>query len=236
MVKILSLFIFAWLLKQWYRYRATLLSKMEKFFMAGKGRQHTPTFKSNIQLVTNASFLMTIYSDYITYAGRSIKCSHANTTHDPRVTWWGYGNNYLRQVHCMASSIVPYKTYRMFVSCRGGYATQFSRNVSYPNLLTGAIVGGPDVYDNFDDQRANYEETEPAAYNNAPLLDILARLHAVELPSLKPIATNPKTTTKSDSHVFPAWINSLAAGKNIEFVYIRFASRAVVSVSSYTTV
>ncbi|KAK4487683.1 hypothetical protein RD792_005656 [Penstemon davidsonii] len=78
----------------------------------------------------------------------------------------------------MASSIVSCKTYRTFVSCWKGHATWFSRNASYPNLLTGAIVGGPDAYDNFADQRDNYEQTEHATYNNAPLLVILARLHA----------------------------------------------------------
>ncbi|KAL0329960.1 UNVERIFIED_CONTAM: Endoglucanase 19 [Sesamum radiatum] len=217
----------------------------------------------------------------------------------------GYGNNYPRQVHHRASSIVSYKVDPSFVSCRGGYATWFSRKASDPNLLTGAIVGGPDAYDNFADQRDNYEQTEPATYNNAPLLGILARLHAghsgynqllpVELPALKPVAANPpaanpvvpassaspvainqkltaswvhngKTyyrysttitnkssknlknlklyiselygplwglTKSGDSYFFPSWINSLAAGKSIEFVYIHSASPAKVSVSNY---
>jgi hypothetical protein len=88
----------------------------------------------------------------------------------------GYGNNYPRQVHHRGSSIVSYKVDPTFVSCRGGYATWFSRKGSDPNLLTGAIVGGPDAYDNFADERDNYEQTEPATYNNAPLLGLLARL------------------------------------------------------------
>lgn len=37
-----------------------------------------------------------------------------------------------------------------------------------------------------------------------------------------------------NSYVFPAWIESLAPGKSIEFVYIHSASPASVSVSSYT--
>lgn len=40
-----------------------------------------------------------------------------------------------------------------------------------------------------------------------------------------------------DSYVFPAWLNSLQAGKSLEFVYIHSAnSPAVVSISSYTLV
>jgi len=97
---------------------------------------------------------------------------------NPRATSYmvGYGNNYPRQVHHRGSSIVSYKVDPTFVSCRGGYATWFSRKGSDPNLLTGAIVGGPDAYDNFADERDNYEQTEPATYNNAPLLGLLARL------------------------------------------------------------
>lgn len=41
-------------------------------------------------------------------------------------------------------------------------------------------------------------------------------------------------TKSGDSYGFPAWINSLPAGKSLEFVYIQSASLADVSVSSYT--
>lgn len=40
-------------------------------------------------------------------------------------------------------------------------------------------------------------------------------------------------TKNGDTYVFPAWIQSLPAGKSIEFVYIQSASPADVSVSSY---
>jgi len=89
----------------------------------------------------------------------------------------GYGNNFPQRVHHRGSSIVSIKVNPSFVSCRGGYSTWFSSKKSDPNLLTGALVGGPDAYDDFADQRDNYEQTEPATYNNAPLIGILARLN-----------------------------------------------------------
>lgn len=97
---------------------------------------------------------------------------------NPRATSYmvGYGQNYPRQVHHRGSSIVSFKVDQKFVTCRGGYATWYSRKGSDPNVLTGALVGGPDAYDNFADQRDNYEQTESATYNNAPLLGVLARL------------------------------------------------------------
>ena len=97
---------------------------------------------------------------------------------NPRATSYmvGYGHNYPQQVHHRASSIVSIKVNPSFVTCCGGYATWFSRKASNPNLLVGAVLGGPDAYDNFADQRDNYKQTEPATYNNAPLFGLLARL------------------------------------------------------------
>ncbi|KAG6782880.1 hypothetical protein POTOM_012305 [Populus tomentosa] len=150
---------------------------------------------NNMQFVTSASFLASVYSDYLVSAGRNLNCAAGNVApsqlltlaksqvdyilgDNPRATSYmvGYGNNYPRQVHHRGSSIVSYKVDPTFISCRGGYATWFSRKGSDPNLLTGAIVGGPDAYDNFADERDNYEQTEPATYNNAPVLGLLARL------------------------------------------------------------
>ncbi|KAH1107331.1 hypothetical protein J1N35_011099 [Gossypium stocksii] len=283
---------------------------------------------NNMQFVTSASFLATVYSDYLAASRGSLKCAAGNVApsellsfaksqvdyilgDNPRATSYmvGYGNNFPRQVHHRASSIVSFKVDPKFVACRQGYATWYSRKASDPNVLTGAIVGGPDAYDNFADERDNYEQTEPATYNNAPLLGILARLGGghggynqllpVVVPAPNPVVAKPKpapkpkftptpatssnpitieqkmttswnakgktyyrystiVTNKSyktlkdlklsisklygplwglsksgNSYGFPTWLNSLPAGKSIEFVYIHSTSPADISVSSY---
>lgn len=98
---------------------------------------------------------------------------------NPRATSYmvGYGATYPQQVHHRGSSIVSIKVDPAFVSCKGGYATWYGRQASDPNLLDGAIVGGPDAYDDFTDERDNYQQTEAATYNNAPILGVLARLN-----------------------------------------------------------
>lgn len=285
---------------------------------------------NNLQFVTSASFLLTVYSDYLQSAGRSIQCSSGTASptdlfnfaksqvdyilgDNPRATSYmvGYGSTFPQQVHHRGSSIVSIKVNPSFVTCRGGYATWYSRKASDPNLLDGAIVGGPDAYDNFADERDNYEQTEPATYNNAPILGVLARLNggrntfsqlltgSVPLPDepvMNPapeVKPSPAPATKSSSpftveqtataswkskgktytrysvvvsnkssqtvkdinlsisklygplwgldksgngYRFPAWFNSLPAGKSLEFVYIHSASPADVSVSGYTLV
>lgn len=289
---------------------------------------------NNIQFVTSASFLLTVYSDYLSSARKTAQCSSGTATpsellafaksqvdyilgDNPRATSYmvGYGSTYPQQVHHRASSIVSIKVNPSFVSCTGGYATWFNRKASDPNLLDGAIVGGPDGYDNFADERDNYEQTEPATYNNAPMLGVLARLNggngglnqllpvAVPAPNVpaknekpksspqpkqspapvtkasSPLTIEQKATTswnskgrtfyrysvvvtnKSSKNVkdlyisisklygplwglnksrygygFPAWLNSLSAGKSLEFVYIHSASPADIWISGYKLV
>ncbi|KAL3499229.1 hypothetical protein ACH5RR_038322 [Cinchona calisaya] len=174
---------------------------------------------NNMQFVTSSSFLLTVYSDYLASAGQSLKCasgyvsasellSFAKSQVDyilgdnPRATSYmvGYGNNYPTQVHHRGSSIVSIKVNPTFVSCRGGYASWYGRKASDPNVLTGAVVGGPDAYDNFADQRDNYEQTEPATYNNAPIIGVLARLH-VSHPKPAPQPENTPTPATSSNAI-----------------------------------
>ncbi|CAI0441173.1 unnamed protein product [Linum tenue] len=120
---------------------------------------------NNLQFVTSASFLATVYSDYLSSARKSLQCSAGNVSPSELFSFAKSQVDYILGDNLRATSYMV-----------GGYATWFSKKSSDPNLLTGAIVGGPDAYDNFADHRDNYEQTEPATYNNAPLLGILARL------------------------------------------------------------
>lgn len=188
---------------------------------------------NNMQFVTSASFLATVYSDYLASSGRNLRCSSGNVPpaellslaksqvdyilgDNPRATSYmvGYGNNFPQRVHHRGSSIVSIKVNPSFVSCRGGYATWFSSKRSDPNLLVGALVGGPDAYDDFADERDNYEQTEPATYNNAPLIGLLARLGGghggynqllpVAVPAPKPVVTKPQPSPKPKTTPSPA--------------------------------
>ncbi|CAO2175113.1 unnamed protein product [Urochloa humidicola] len=152
---------------------------------------------NNVQYVTSASFLLAAYADHLAAAGQAAQCpsgaaqpsellAFATSQVDyilgsnPRATSYmvGYGAAYPRQAHHRGASIVSVKVDPSFVSCHAGYSSWYHRQASNPNLLEGAVVGGPDEYDNFADERDNYQQTEATTYNNAPLMGVLARLAA----------------------------------------------------------
>ena len=62
------------------------------------------------------------------------------------------------------------------VGCKDGFDLWFNKGQPNPNVLVGAIVGGPDRNDNYADQRSDYQEAEPATANTAPLVGVLARI------------------------------------------------------------
>ena len=76
------------------------------------------------------------------------------------------------------------------MGCTHGYDNWHSRQEPDPNILVGALVGGPDFEDNFEDKRDNYVQTEACTYNTAPLVGIFAKFLEIE---------NQKLVQESDS-------------------------------------
>ncbi|OAY71415.1 Endoglucanase 13, partial [Ananas comosus] len=74
------------------------------------------------------------------------------------------------------ASIVSIKRDRNPVSCQGGFSSWFNKNEPNPNVIDGAIVGGPDANDGYTDSRSNYQQTEPATVTTAPFVGVLARI------------------------------------------------------------
>ncbi|KAK1619441.1 hypothetical protein QYE76_024958 [Lolium multiflorum] len=151
---------------------------------------------NNMQYVTNAAFLLSAYSDYLSDAGvATVTCAGGLTAgadevaalarqqvdyvlgDNPRGVSYlvGYGAKYPARVHHRAASIVPYKHSKQFIGCTQGFDHWFGRRSSNPNVLVGAIVGGPDRKDRFRDDRENYMQTEACTYNTAPMVGMFAK-------------------------------------------------------------
>lgn len=85
----------------------------------------------------------------------------------------GYGNNFPTNVHHRAASI-PWDG--QFYSCAEGDRWLLSK-ASNPNILSGAMVAGPDKFDYFSDERERPWFTEPTIASNAGLVAALIARH-----------------------------------------------------------
>lgn len=88
----------------------------------------------------------------------------------------GFGTNYPQKVHHRGASIVSIKKDKSPVGCHEGFVKWFYKNAPNPNVLDGAIVGGPDISDYYNDSRSNFQQAEAATANSAPLVGVLAKL------------------------------------------------------------
>jgi hypothetical protein len=90
----------------------------------------------------------------------------------------GFGNKYPEQLHHRGSSIPSVKALPTKVGCNDGFANYFSSSNPNPNTHVGAIVGGPDPNDNFNDVRSDFSHAEPTTYVNAAFVGSVAALLA----------------------------------------------------------
>lgn len=85
----------------------------------------------------------------------------------------GYGEQYPTQVHHRSASI-PWDGNHY--SCEEGEKWFKSKDPN-PNVVVGAMVGGPNKFDNFTDERGKPVFTEPTISSNAGLVAALIALH-----------------------------------------------------------
>ncbi|XP_078444120.1 endoglucanase 8-like [Wolffia australiana] len=149
---------------------------------------------SNMQHVTSLSFLLLAYSNYLSHAGAAVQCGGAPVTpaalrrlvkrqadyilgDNPLGLSFmvGYGAKFPRRIHHRGSSIPSVRTHPSPIGCKAGTAFYLSQDPN-PNLLIGAVVGGPNTTDGFPDSRPYFQQSEPTTYINAPLVGILAYL------------------------------------------------------------
>ncbi|KAM6553747.1 hypothetical protein CsatB_014509 [Cannabis sativa] len=158
---------------------------------------------NNMQYVSNAAFLLTVYSDYLTTTVKMLHCQNGLVgpneiftfaksqidyilgSNPMAVSYFvGYGAQYPQRVHHRGASIDSYKKTKGFIGCTEGYDSWYGRREPNPNVLIGALVGGPDSNDQFRDERSNYIQTEACTYNTAPLVGLFAKLSRLEVENL----------------------------------------------------
>ncbi|XP_028783790.1 endoglucanase 5 [Neltuma alba] len=153
---------------------------------------------NNMQYVSSASFLVAVYSSYLSSAKAALRCPQAQIQpsdllafvksqadymlgKNPKSMSYviGYGAKYPVHVHHRGSSIPSIFVLHSVVGCVQGFDAWYRRSEANPNVLYGGLVGGPDQNDEFSDDRSNYEQTEPTLSASAPLVGIFAKLHSL---------------------------------------------------------
>ncbi|KAJ0910339.1 putative cellulase [Helianthus annuus] len=148
--------------------------------------------QSNLQYVTTSSFLLLTYAKYLDSNGGHASCGSSMVTSETLITqakkqidyilgdnpmkmsyMVGFGDKYPTRIHHRGSSVPSVHDHPDRISCDAGHQYLNSQSPN-PNILVGAIVGGPDSNDNYGDERGNYSQSEPATYINAPFVGAAA--------------------------------------------------------------
>ncbi|KAI3888804.1 hypothetical protein MKX03_002083 [Papaver bracteatum] len=148
--------------------------------------------ESNLQYVTTASLLLLTYAKYLKSYGGVASCGSSTITPQDLIAlakkqvdyilgqnpakmsyMVGFGERFPQHVHHRGSSVPSIRSHPDKINCNDGFQYLYSGS-SNPNVLTGAILGGPDEQDNFSDDRNKYQQSEPATYINAPFVGALA--------------------------------------------------------------
>ncbi|KAE8680236.1 Endoglucanase 11 [Hibiscus syriacus] len=152
---------------------------------------------NNMQYVSNAAFLLTVYSEHLRASKLLLRCDRGESGPEevlafaksqvdyilggnPKATSYlvGYGSRYPQRMHHRGGSIESYSEKKGFIGCTQGYDNWFHRKGPNPNVVVGALVGGPSEEDEFRDDRKNFMQTEACTYNTASLVGVLAKLHS----------------------------------------------------------
>ncbi|XP_037479972.1 endoglucanase 13-like [Triticum urartu] len=152
---------------------------------------------NNMQYVSSSVFLLTVYADYLAESGDKLKCPDAEVAPAEIVAFArsqvdyvlgknplsmsymvGHGDKFPTHVHHRGASIPSVYAVNDTVGCMEGFDAYYNSKGADPNVLVGALVGGPDGHDGFVDDRCNYQRAEPTLAAAAPMCGVFARLAA----------------------------------------------------------
>ncbi|XVF45375.1 hypothetical protein PTKIN_Ptkin02bG0200800 [Pterospermum kingtungense] len=147
---------------------------------------------SNLQHATTISFLLLVYANYLERTSQTVNCGNVmvapmtlRTQAKKQVNYIlgdnpmglsymvGYSNYFPQRIHHRGSSLPSVKDHPGFIACKEG-SIYFNSTNPNPNVLVGAIVGGPGEDDAYGDDRADFRKSEPTTYINAPFVGVLA--------------------------------------------------------------
>ncbi|KAK8962655.1 Endoglucanase 12 [Platanthera guangdongensis] len=150
---------------------------------------------NNLQYTTAAMLVLAAHADHLSSAKSSLQCPSGGVSPNEIIAFVGrqvdyilgnnpkkmsymvgFGQKWPTKVHHRGSSIISVRKDSTPVDCKGGFDKWFYSPNPNPNVIEGAIVGGPDAGDGYSDDRGNYQQAEPATVTTAAIVGVLARL------------------------------------------------------------
>ncbi|CAN8328822.1 unnamed protein product [Cochlearia groenlandica] len=148
---------------------------------------------SQLQHATTISFLLLVYAHYLSRSSLSLTCGgtldvppdYLRRLAKKQVDYIlgenpmgmsymvGYGESYPKRIHHRGSSLPSILDHPIPIGCKDG-SVYFNSTEPNPNVLVGAVVGGPGEDDKYDDDRPDFRKSEPTTYINAPFVGVLA--------------------------------------------------------------
>ncbi|WOG84718.1 hypothetical protein DCAR_0103902 [Daucus carota subsp. sativus] len=147
---------------------------------------------SNLQHATTISFLLLVYANYLERSSQTINCGSISggpsmlrkiakrqvdyiLGENPKGMSYmvGYSNYFPQRIHHRGSSLPSLKDHPQFIGCKEG-SVYYNSSDPNPNVLVGAVVGGPGEDDTYEDDRVDFRKSEPTTYINAPFVGALA--------------------------------------------------------------
>lgn len=131
---------------------------------------------ASLPLTANTSFVAFVYSDWLNSQGKTYKAKRYFDFGVRQVNYIlgqnpaqrsyliGYGANYPHNPHHRTA--------------HGSWLNDMSKPVETRNLLLGALVGGPDLQDNWADNRSDWVKNEVGVGYNAGFTGALAKMYA----------------------------------------------------------
>ncbi|KAH7667580.1 Glycoside hydrolase family 9 protein [Dioscorea alata] len=150
---------------------------------------------NNFQYTTSAMLVIAAHADHLASVGATLMCDSVTVTPGELIDFVqsqvdyilgvnpqgmsymvGFGSTYPVKFHHRGASMPSIKSDPTLIGCKDGFEKYFYSAAPNPNVLEGAVVGGPDAKDQFEDQRYNFQQSEGPTVNNGPLVGVLARL------------------------------------------------------------
>ncbi|XP_042485086.1 endoglucanase 8-like [Macadamia integrifolia] len=147
---------------------------------------------SNMQHTTAISFLLLVYATQLNHTNDVVQCGNIIANSERLISlvksqvdyilgnnpmnmayMVGYGEKFPFRIHHRGSTLPSMDQHPDHIACKDGTPYFVSQNPN-PNLLTGAVVGGPYPNDTYPDSRSLFTQSEPTTYINAPLVGVLA--------------------------------------------------------------